>query len=238
MKLFQRISNFATLHKGATPMLPEPYTGKETRILLSFAMKNGGHLFSQWLRNQLMLSLNYFSTNSIYLDTAALREHDTEHNLVQVAPAVQQPGKTYVAPDRRFEKHEGFTTIGAMNKGWNNSFLKAISETRVMIILLTPDYTNSQWCMQEWSQFQEENKKRAATKSTQIFGLVIRFCEEIDSTIGEYSNLRDLDGIEILTIPKIKTTGGSSTALRSDGTGWAISETSYQQVWEIICSHL
>lgn len=219
-------------------MLPEPYTGEETRILLSFAIKNGGHLFSQWLRNKLMLSLNYFSTNSIYLDTVALREHETEHNLVQVHPAAQQPGKTYVAPDRRFEKQEGFTIIGAMNKGWNKSFLKAISQTRVMIIILTPDYMDSQWCMQEWNQFQEENRNRAAAKCTPIFGLVIRFFSEIDGTIEGHSKPLNLDGMEVLTVPKIKTTGGSPTALRSDGSGWAISEASYQQVLETIRSHL
>jgi hypothetical protein len=222
-------------------MLPEsyePYIGEETRILLSFAMKDGGHLFSQWLRNKLMLSLNYFSTNSIYLDTIALREHETEHNLVQVNTSAQQPAKTYVAPDRRFEKQEGFITIGAMNKDWNKSFLKAISETRVMIIVLTPDYTDSQWCIQEWKQFQEENKNRAAAKGTPIFGLVIRFSSEMDGTTGDNSNPINLDGMDVLTIPKVKTTGGSPTALRSDGTGWAISETSYQQVLETIRTYL
>lgn len=218
-------------------MISEPYTGDETRIILSFAMKNGGHLFSQWLRNKLMLSLNYFSTNSIYLDTVALREHETEHNLIQVDSADQQPGKTYVAPDRRFEKQESYTIIGAMNKGWNESFLKAVSETLVMIFLLTRDYTNSQWCMQELNQFHEENKKRVKTKRAPIFGLAIRFSFEIDGTTQELSESINLGRMKVLKVPKIKTTGGL-TALGSDGTGWAINEKSYQEILKTIRPHL
>lgn len=218
-------------------MTSEPYTGDETRIILSFAMKNGGHLFSKWLRDQLMLSLNYFSPNSIYVDTVALREYETEHNLIQVNPGDQQPGMTYVAPDRRFEKQEGYTIIGAMNKGWNESFLKAISEALVMIFLLTRDYTSSQWCMQELNQFHEENKKRVKAKRIPIFGLAIRFSSEIDGSTQECSESINLGRMKVLNVPKIKTTQGS-TALGRDGTGWAISEKSYLEILKTIRPHL
>ena len=50
-----------------------PYTGKESRIILSFANRGGGDLFAHWLRDRLMKDLDYYSDNAVFLDNVASR---------------------------------------------------------------------------------------------------------------------------------------------------------------------
>jgi hypothetical protein len=50
-----------------------PYTGEESRIILSFASAGGGDLFAHWLRDRLMKDLDYYSENAVFLDNIASR---------------------------------------------------------------------------------------------------------------------------------------------------------------------
>jgi RHS repeat-associated protein len=211
---------------------PAPYTQDKTKILFSFAMKKGGHPFSQWLRNKLMKDLNYFSTRSVYLDTVASRDHPTEHFDVMPDPKTHKDGITYVAPDTRNVASEGFVTIGAMNKGWNEAFTKAMSEADTMLFILTPEYKESQWCMLEWKQFQDENAKRKAEGRPPLSGLVVGFGspDEPGAFAGGHA--------DTTTVPKVPTSGGHPTALGPGGTGEALSEEGYQEILKWVKSHL
>jgi hypothetical protein len=196
---------------------------------MSFAMKSGGHLFSQWLRNKLMTSLDYYSPNSVYLDTVASRERETEHGLTM--PGDKRDGVTYVAPDRRHAATEGFTTIGAMNSEWNEAYTTAMSQASVMLFVLTPDYLASEWCMQEWRQYQEENARRAAAGRPPLHGLVVGF--DSDESTKAFAAGK----AETMTVPRVETTGGHQTALGPGGRGSAISEASYQQILGWVGAH-
>jgi hypothetical protein len=50
-----------------------PYTGKQSRIILSFVNSDGGDLFAHWLRDRLMKDLDYYSENAVFLDNVASR---------------------------------------------------------------------------------------------------------------------------------------------------------------------
>jgi len=69
-----------------------------------------------------------------------------------------------------------------MNSEWNEAYTKAMSEANVMLIVLTPDYLASQWCMQEWQQYQDENEMRAAADRPPLQGLVVGFGSDDEAT--------------------------------------------------------
>lgn len=210
------------------------YTGADTRIIMSFAMKNGGHLFSQWLRNKLMKEFDYYSANSVYLDTVASRQHPTEHSRQMPDPATHAEGITYVAPDERHVKAEGFVTVGAMNSGWNEAYTTAMSQASVMLFLMSPDYVASRWCVQEWAQFLEECGRRSADNP--LFGLVICFNDVGVSEHGTAATplVFDRGTMDKLTLARKTTTGGHHTALGAGGRGWAISESDFQRIVALI----
>lgn len=225
--------NVLTRCPGTRP----PYVQPETRILMSFAMRNDGHLFSQWLRNKLMISLDYFSPMSVYLDTVASREKKLVFK--NKMPWFQWPGVTYVVPNWESEKYDGYTTIGALNRSWNKNYRAAMSQASVMIFLLTPDYTKSKWCMLEWEQYQQENARRARKGLPPLRGLVVGF--ESDEETRKFAGGK----ADTLTVPRVDTAGGHPTALHAvkeegaagavpakekKGVGKAISEESYQQI--------
>jgi hypothetical protein len=216
---------------AATPCpAREPYTGRETKILLSFAMKSGGHLFSQWLRNALMGKLDYFSPNSIYVDTVASREHLSIHKLV-MPQRFRLPGVTYIAPDRRYEKEEGYAIIGGLNSRWNSAYTKAMSQAKVMLFLLTPDYQNSQWCMMEWQQFQDENERRKKKGKEPLHGLVVGF--ESDEETRKFADGK----ADALTVAKIETSEGHATALAPGLKGKALDDAAVTQILDWAKAH-
>ncbi len=214
---------------GARPA----YTREETRILMSFAMRTGGHLFSQWLRNRLMSSLDYYTPNSIYVDTVASREREMEFPASKPAEKEMKAGVTYVVPedDEEKAKEAGFTTIGALNNEWNKAYRNAMSEADVMIIVLTPDYMNSKWCMKEWGQYKRERLKRKILGRPPLHGLVIGF--------GTDQEAKDFAGgkADTITVPKILTSEGHQTARGPGGIGWATSEAGHQQIVDWVKAH-
>jgi hypothetical protein len=96
------------------------YVGSKSRIVMSVAMANGGHLFASWLRDKLMKSLNYYSSRAIFLDTVDCREKGTDqgtnptriHDVTTPNPHNQTSGNVYVSPDWRYRTGMQITANG------------------------------------------------------------------------------------------------------------------------------
>lgn len=209
------------------------YIGAETRILLSFAMANHGAAFAYWLRDRLMKAFNYYSHNAVYMDCIASRGLETVHE--KTAKEDQKSGVTYVQLDTREHfKAQGYAPIGAQNSLWNEMYQKAMSEARAMIMVVTPEYLSSEWCMKEWSQFHEENARRRTSKRAPLKGIAIRFPPESDGRTGPSAKPLNLDGITSLVVPKVMGLGG----LLWHKADYGISETSFKRlVFEIGQNH-
>ena len=163
----------------------EPYTEDKSRIVLSFCNSNGGHYFAHWLRNKLMLELNYFSSRSVYLDNVETRgfgNGQARHHLGTKASREgaeivgQREGLPVVGPDRRIKSkitggthqaiHAGMVPIGAMFKDpegtpeleqtWLKSWLQAVNEAKVIIQIQSGDYWNSGACAKEVGRINEQ----------------------------------------------------------------------------------
>jgi len=155
-----------------------PYVGNEARIVLSFAMANHGANFAYWLRDKLMKRLNYYSPNAVYLDCIAARLQTTQHYAAGMAPASgdQVRGITYVSPDTRPHlKSQGYMPIGASNVAWEAAFDDAVSQAAAMILVVTSEYLQSQWCMLEWRKCEEENQRRRGVGKAPLRGVALVF---------------------------------------------------------------
>ncbi|MCX2841736.1 toll/interleukin-1 receptor domain-containing protein [Microbulbifer thermotolerans] len=132
-----------------------------TLILLSFAMVNHGSTFSHWLRDKLMKHYNLYHVNAVYLDSVVSRSGNTMHANT-FGNAVPPPNVAFVSPDYRSHMRSptGAIPIGARRTDWNELYTKAMSEAKAMIFVYTDEFAHSQWCMQEWSQFISESKRR------------------------------------------------------------------------------
>lgn len=154
----------------------QPYTGAATKILLSFAMDNHGAAFAYWLRDKLMKRLNYFSMNAVYMDCISSRGKKTFHTTEFIPMENRVKGLTYVMPDTRDKFHsQGYMPIGGSNSEWNEMYVKAMSEAVAMVMVLTPEYMRSEWCMKEWGQFHEENQRRRSGKRPTLRGVALTF---------------------------------------------------------------
>lgn len=207
----------------------EPYTGDETRIILSFAMANHGANFAYWLRDRLMKAFNYYSRNAVYMDCIASRGLETVHE--KTAREDQKAGVTYVQLDTREHfKQQGYAPIGAMNSLWNEMYQKAMAQARTMIMVVTPEYLSSEWCMKEWGQFHEENQRRQAGRRAPLRGIAIRFTSDSDGQSGPSAKPINVTGVTVMTVPKVMGLGG----LLWHKADFGISETSFKRlVFEI-----
>lgn len=107
-----------------------------SKIVLSFANNKGGTVFVHVFRNKLMRSLNYYDENDIYLDNVASRS----------------TGVSGYKLDKREGKGDqgGGYTIGAPNPNWKAMWDAAVDTAKVIILILTQDYTRSQPCKEEF----------------------------------------------------------------------------------------
>ena len=174
-------------------------TSPETRILLSFAMVEHGGQFAHWLRDKLMKKYNYYSTNSVYMDCVASRDTKHRMNTAKLVPKEQQrKGITYVTPDTRDQfKSQGYMPIGATNSQWNQKYLAAMKKAKTMILVVTPSYLASQWCLLELTQFHNQRKK------SRIKGIAIRFTDGADVPLSV-----DMTDVTPLILTKASNVGG------------------------------
>lgn len=108
-----------------------------SKIVLSFANNAGGTVFVHVFRNKLMRALNFYDENDIYLDNVACRSADKSH---------------YYGLDKRTGKGDqgGGYTIGVANDNWKSMWDAAVDTAKVIILILTPDYTRSKPCKEEF----------------------------------------------------------------------------------------
>lgn len=202
-------------------------TSDETRIIMSFAMAEHGGMFAHWLRDKLMKKFNYYGRNNVYMDCVAVRGLKSEHS--RGTPGKQAAGVTYVFPDER--KHmtaQGYTPIGAMNSNWDKMYQTAMAQAHTMIMVITPSYLASQWCLQEWAQFQQERKQRPAFK-----GIGIRFYDNLERGLKSPNGTTlDQRGIKFLTCNR--TQGGSGNGLLWHRDSWGICDNDLSRLYEMI----
>ena len=212
----------------------KPYTAEETLILLSFPMVNHGGLFAHWLRDRLMKHYHLYSVNAVYCDCVASRHLPSVHvarpsGLDADTPtprsAEQQSaydaGQSIVTLDTRSRfANQGYRPIGAANKAWDENFRKAMAQAQAMVFVCTGDYVASQWCMQEWGQFHDENRARAGRRPL-LKGVVLDFVG------GEGLRGQDQTNMTVLAMTKVTGLGGLLWQTRS-GNGleaaWGIGE--------------
>ena len=139
------------------------------KIILSFAMADHGGNFAHWLRDRLMKHYNYFGTDDVYLDCVALRSAG------KVVYGHEEPKEgaegvtTWVSLDTRDKfKSQGYQPIGAQNPEWKAKWNKALSEAHTMIMVITPSYLESTWCIKEWYKFRSEKLRRPNIKGIGI----------------------------------------------------------------------
>jgi hypothetical protein len=277
--------------------LAEPYTGRESRILLSFAMAHHGFMFVNELRDRLMKHFGYYSPTAVYMDNIAMRHVAAvkKHNYLSIDDldadlkekgAKKQDDHTYSTPDWRFNANlkvfdpatgtgtlplgaqkaikstaeylkkqgkqpfdEGYLPIGAANGQWNKWYEEAMSQAPVMIMVVTPDYLRSEYCMLEWCQFEKERRKRGG----KMFGLVLTFVgddqvpdQEYEATLGKDSltknNLRpsakpiNASFVEHLEFAKTKATTG--LAQYGGPNAWTVSDTDFTRIMDTLEPHL
>lgn len=205
----------------------ETVTDENTRIILSFAMADHGGQFAHWLRDKLMKRYNYFGRNNVYMDCVAVRGLASQHSTGY--PGAQQPGVTYVFPDRRPHlAAQGYSPIGAMNSNWDGMYTTAMSQAHTMIMVITPSYLASQWCLQEWAQFQQERRRRPAFKA-----IGIRFFDSLDKALKQPDGASlDQSGITFMTCNK--TAGGPGSGLLWHTQDWGISDTDLGRLYDLI----
>jgi len=134
-----------------------------TRIIMSFAMAEGGMMFVQWLRNRLMQHYGLFSTNSVYVDFVSARAGDAYYGVTPEAPL---PHYATVKADLREHMRSATQAIpiGAMHPDWKEMFTKAMNEADVVLFILTKAFMASQWCLQELDGFKLVLEKRPGVK--------------------------------------------------------------------------
>jgi hypothetical protein len=170
-------------------------TSAATQILLSFPMADHGANFSYWLRVRLMRRYGWAHPNSVYMDCIASRQHKTVHlqPSVQVAsagnsasntnhsiPAANRVKGVTIAqydPRPHFDA-QGYHPIGAANSEWNEAYMRAMAEAAVMIMVAIPAYLRSEWCLKEWGQYMDENRRRARTGRKAMTGIGIVFNQD------------------------------------------------------------
>ena len=210
--------------------MSQAVTTDTTHIILSFAMAEHGGMFATWLRDKLMKKYNYYGRNNVYMDCIATRGLVTEHS--KASPPNQAPGTTYVFPDTRpHMTAQGYTPIGAMNCDWNGMYETAMSQAKVMIMVITPSYLASQWCLQEWAQFQQERARRLPNNP--LKGIGIRFYGSLEKGLKQPNGTPlDQRGMKFITCNK--TQGGPGQGLLWHPKNWGISDNELQSLYQLI----
>jgi hypothetical protein len=119
------------------------------KILMSFAMANHGSTFAHWLRNELMRQFGLYELEAVYVDSIVARNIDD-------SATIKQDTRVHM------RSPTGAMPIGAMRPDWNTLYQQAMSMASVMLFCSTQEFLQSEWCLQEWEQFRQARRERAA----------------------------------------------------------------------------
>jgi hypothetical protein len=194
-----------------------PYTGKESRIILSFANAGGGDLFAHWLRDRLMKALDYYSDNAVYLDNIASRNARGG----KVQPDLRDPAKGF-DPTTGTTSDGSYVSIGAQNKNWFKLWQKALSQAKVLIQVQTKEYFESAACEQEMAKIHDELIK--ANNTLEV--LAITF----DNTLAAMAMGPQPPRTTPMQLAKVPGTTDPFSPLSKLKDSWVISDSAFEQV--------
>jgi hypothetical protein len=168
-------------------------------------MANHGANFANWLRDKIMKRYALYEVDAVYLDSVVARSGSRVHaeriegrdpfeatkpnqswKTVLPSGAPLRPASTaLVEPDLRSHmiSPTGAFPIGAKRDDWNVLYLKAMSEAKVMLFVLTTEYGNSSWCRKEFGQFFGECERRGKNAKRPLHGIALNF-DHIDLKAG------------------------------------------------------
>jgi hypothetical protein len=136
----------------------------ETRVVLSFGAADGGALFAQWLRVELMKLKGYREPNNVYLDTVALSQvPGTELRMREIRPTAGG--------------------LASMNEGWTDYYRYAVSMAHTMVFVATKAWYRSPYCGNELKWYIAENQERRQGGRRSLRGLALTFPEEGGLTV-------------------------------------------------------
>lgn len=146
------------------------------------------------------------------------RERAVQLNFLQKF-ASKHLGYSVVSADtrQRFDR-QGYAPIGAASAAWNQNFLAAMRSARAMVFVLTTDFAESPWCMKEWKQFHDENKRRGG--AGKLRGVALNF-------LGQ-QNFAGADQTGIKMLPVTRQHGIGGLLWHKDDFG--ISETDFRHL--------
>jgi hypothetical protein len=109
--------------------------------------------------------------------------------------------------DRDKFKGQGYKPIGALNPMWNQMYQAAMAQAKSMIMVVTPEYLASEWCLLEWQQFQEENQRRRGRGAALLNGICLRFVGDGEFRAASGKPI-SMDDIKVMIEPRVKGLGG------------------------------
>lgn len=125
-----------------------------THVVLSFGARNGGALFAQWLRSELMRHFCFKQTNNVYLDTFSLREF--------------YGTKAVILGDKA-------GGLASMNDAWADYYKNAVRQAHTMIFVATAEWFRSAFCGRELNEYSAENARRRQDGRPTLRGIALRF---------------------------------------------------------------
>ncbi len=193
-----------------------PYTGKESRIILSFANAGGGDLFAHWLRDRLMKDLDYYSDNAVYLDNIASRNARGG----KVAPDLRDPAKGFNSTTGK-TADGSYVSIGAQNKNWFKMWQTALKQAMVLIQIQTPEYFDSTACADEMKKISKELK---ADSKLEVLAITV------DNTCAAMAIGPQPPHTTPMPLKKIPGTTDSFSPVKLLKDSWIISDSDFQKV--------
>ena len=221
-----------------------PYTGKETKVLISYSVAGMGFVFVQWLRRMIMTRRNYASIDSVYVDTVSMRQlapADTQDRIRMffqgITPSTIDVSRRFAGPEyENTAQHPDqgrFTYLGAHNKMWNANFKQAMSEAHTMIFAITDGWLESIWCGLEWSQYINESGRRPADRP--LRGLLLSFAQgsKYEKTFSSLGSV-NAPNITVLALTKVNGVLAGAAEPGAIVGGWAISPSDLTRVLDAI----
>ena len=136
-----------------------------SKVVLSFATKDGGAGVAMVLRQAIMQRKGYLKPDDVYMDSVALAQNPTS-NVKPVDPSRGQGWKGQIS----------------LNDAWNQFYRQAIEECHTMIFIVSPEWTLSKWCKGELDHYEQVNWWRQSVGRKRIKGIALMWGGQINSS--------------------------------------------------------
>lgn len=188
----------------------------KTYVVLSFGSADGGAMFGQWLREEIMKQKNYTQPNNVYLDTFGLDNvPGTKHEMKLIRPTAGG--------------------LASLNEAWDEYYRYAVSTAHIMIFVATAAWYNSSYCRRELEDhFFNENQNRFQKGERPLSGVVLTFPDS-----RRYCKYYDFERMGMTVIPTTKSYVVADEKKRLKLTGhyrdfWIVNQETLQKVVQAI----